>query len=126
MLLAVIKTGGKQYKVKEGDVLKIEKLDQEAGKKIIFDQVLLVSDEEGNKIAIGAPIAINATVEGKILTQERAKKVIGIKYKPKSPYRKKIGHRQLITKVEITKIKLGNKIENENKKEINKEKIVEK
>ena len=109
MLLAVIKTGGKQYKVKEGDVLKIEKLDQEVGKKVVFDQVLLVSDEEGNKIAIGMPTATKAIVEGKILTQERSKKVIGIKYKPKSRYRKKIGHRQLITKVEITKIKLDNK-----------------
>jgi len=101
-MLAIIKTGGKQYKVAEGDKIKVEKLDGEAGAKITFEEVLFVGDEKAVKV--GEPFLKGAKVEGKIVQQGRHKKVWGIKHKPKKRYKVKFGHKQLFTEVEITKI----------------------
>ena len=106
-MLVVIKTGGKQYLVKPGDKIKIEKIEKEGDKEIIFDQVLLV--EKNRKIEIGTPLVNGAKVVGKILRQGKSKKVIVFKYKPKTRYKKKAGHRQLFTEVEITKIETESK-----------------
>lgn len=102
-MLAIIKTGGKQYKVKVGDKVKIEKLEGEEGSKISFDEVLLVGDEKDVKI--GNPTVKGAKVEGKILKTSKQKKVTGIKHKAKKRYLVKFGHRQTMTEVEITSIK---------------------
>ena len=101
---AVIVTGGKQYTVAEGDVLYIEKLEVEAEATIKFDQVLAVLDGENSKI--GAPVVEGAAVEAKVLKNGKGKKIHILKYKPKKGEKKKIGHRQPYTKVEITKIAL--------------------
>jgi len=101
-MLAIIKTGGKQYKVAPGDKIKIEKVAGEKGKEITFKEVLLV--EKNRKLEIGAPFVKGAKVVAKILSQGKGKKVIVFKYKPKTRYKKKAGHRQLFTEVEITKI----------------------
>ena len=96
---AVIETGGKQYYVEEGTVLYIEKLDDEAGSKVNFDKVLMVN---GN---IGQPYVAGATVIGEVVKHGKNKKIIVYKYKPKKNYRRKQGHRQPYTKVEIKTIK---------------------
>ena len=101
-MLAIIKTGGKQYKVKVGDKIKVEKLEGEEGSKIIFSEVLFSGDEKNVKI--GTPTISGAVVEGKILKTAKGKKVTGIKFKPKKRYKVKFGHRQTMTEVEITKI----------------------
>ena len=101
-MYAVIETGGKQYKVTEGDVIFVEKLDVEAGAEVSFDKVLLVG--EGNDVKVGAPVVDGATVSGKVIKNDKAKKVVVYKYKPKKGYQKKHGHRQPYTKVEISKI----------------------
>ena len=100
---AVIVTGGKQYTVAEGDVLYIEKLNAEAEATVKFD-VLAVLDGENTQI--GAPVVEGATVEAKVVKNGKAKKVVVFKYKPKKGEKKKMGHRQPYTKVEITKIAL--------------------
>ena len=99
-MYAIIATGGKQYKVSEGDIITIEKLGVEAGEKVTFDQVLAVSD---NGIKVGADVA-NATVEASVVKEGRGKKVIVYKYKRKTGYHKKNGHRQSFTQVKIEKI----------------------
>ena len=99
-MYAIIATGGKQYKVSEGDIITIEKLGVEAGEKVTFDQVLAVSD---NGMKVGADVA-NATVEASVVKEGRAKKVIVYKYKRKTGYHKKNGHRQVFTQVKIEKI----------------------
>ena len=101
---AIIVTGGKQYTVAEGDILYIEKLNAEAEATVNFDQVLAVLDGENSKI--GAPVVEGATVEAKVVKNGKAKKITVFKYKPKKGEKKKIGHRQPYTKVEITKIAL--------------------
>mgnify|MGYP003973011041 CR=1 FL=1 len=103
-MIAVIKTGGKQYKVKEGAKLKVEKLDVEKDTSIDFDEVLLVSDEKGGDTKIGKPNIEGAKVTAKVLEQGRSKKIDVIKYKRKIRYRKKYGHRQPFTEVQIEKI----------------------
>jgi len=102
--IAVIKTGGKQYKVKENDRLNIEKIAGEKDSKVRFDQVFLVADEDGKDVKVGTPAVSGAKVEAKILEQARDKKVIVIKYKAKTRHSVKRGHRQHFTKVEITGI----------------------
>lgn len=102
--IAVIKTGGKQYKVKQGQRLKVEKLDGAEGGEVEFGEVLFVSDETGEKVQIGVPHVKDAVVKGKITKQGRARKIDVIKYKPKIRYKRKIGHRQYFTEVEITQI----------------------
>lgn len=104
-MFAVIKAGGKQYKVKEGQVLKIEKIGGKVGDKVEFDQVLLLADENGKEVRVGTPTVAGAKVSAEILEQGRGKKVTIIKYKPKVRYRRKKGHRQLYTKVKVTSIK---------------------
>ena len=99
---AVIVTGGKQYTVAEGDVLFIEKLEAEAGQSVVFDQVLAVLD--GDKATFGAPTVEGASVEAKIVKNGKGKKIRIFKYNPKKGYRKRQGHRQPYTKVEIGKI----------------------
>ena len=101
-MLAVIKTGGKQYLVSPGDKIKIEKVKTPEGEEITFSEVLLV--EKGNKIEIGTPLVKEAVVTGKVLKQSRAKKVIVFKYKSKTRHKTKKGHNKLFTEVEITKI----------------------
>ena len=101
---AVIVTGGKQYTVAEGDVLFIEKLNAEAEATVKFDTVLAVLDGENTKI--GAPVVEGSAVEAKVVKNGKGKKIIVFKYKAKKNEKKKIGHRQPYTKVEITKIAL--------------------
>ncbi|NOQ68283.1 50S ribosomal protein L21 [Patescibacteria group bacterium] len=103
-MIAVIKTGGKQYKVSPKDKLKVEKLEGEEGAKVVFDEVLLVSSEDGKDVNIGEPLVEKAKVEAKISKQARAKKVMVIKHKAKKRYNVKRGHRQYFTEVEIEKI----------------------
>ena len=99
-MYAIIATGGKQYKVSEGDVIRVEKLDVEAGNAVTFDQVIAVSD---NGLKVGEAVA-NATVSGTVMDQGRGRKVIVYKYKRKTGYHKKNGHRQAYTQVKIEKI----------------------
>ena len=101
-MLAVIKTGGKQYLVKLGDKIKIEKLEKKQGEKFSFTDVLLV--EKNKKLEIGNPL-VKAEVEAKVLSHGKGKKIIVFKYKPKKRYSRKIGHRQPYTEIEITGIK---------------------
>lgn len=100
---AVIKTGGKQYKVAVGDILEIEKLSVEPGKKVMFEEVFLVADDKDVKV--GTPVVEGSVVEAVVLDQVKGVKIHGFKYKAKSRYRRKWGHRQKLTKIEIKKIK---------------------
>ncbi|MEA4814849.1 MAG: 50S ribosomal protein L21 [Oscillospiraceae bacterium] len=99
---AIIVTGGKQYKVAEGDVLFIEKLDVEADQAVTFDKVLAVID--GDNATIGTPVVEGAKVDAKVLKNGKGKKIMIFKYNSKKGYRKRQGHRQPYTKVEISKI----------------------
>ena len=99
-MYAIIATGGKQYKVSEGDEIRVEKLDAEVGSAVTFDQVVAVSD---GSLKVGADVA-SATVTGTVVNQEKKKKVIVYKYKRKTGYHKKNGHRQAYTQVKIEKI----------------------
>ena len=99
-MYAIIATGGKQYKVSEGDIIKVEKLDVEAGNTVTFDQVIAVSD---GALKVGEDVA-KATVSATVMEQGRGKKVIVYKYKRKTGYHKKNGHRQAYTQVKIDKI----------------------
>jgi len=101
MKLAIIKTGGKQYKVHEGDKLKIEKINGEIGSVVDFNDVLLVADD--NNIEIGQPV-VSQKVSGKILNQGKGDKIRVLKYKAKTRYKKVYGHRQPFTEVQIEKI----------------------
>ena len=100
-MYAIIATGGKQYKVSEGDIITIEKLGIVAGEKVTFDQVLAVS---GDDLKIGNPTVDGATVDATVVKEGRGKKVIVYKYKRKTGYHKKNGHRQSYTQVKIEKI----------------------
>lgn len=100
-MYAIIATGGKQYKVSEGDIITIEKLGAKAGEEVVFDQVLAVSDDQ---LVVGNPTVEGATVSAEVVSEGRAKKVIVYKYKRKTGYHKKNGHRQAFTKVKIAKI----------------------
>lgn len=104
-MTAIIVTGGKQYKVAEGDTLFIEKLPVEAGDTVKFDQVLAILD--GDNATFGAPVVEGASVEAEVVKNGKGKKVRIFKYKPKKGYRKRQGHRQPYTKVTIGKITVG-------------------
>ena len=106
MKYAVLKIGGKQYKASEGDQLLVEKIDKNENEPVDFKEVLLLVDD--SKVDVGTPF-LNATVKGKILTQEKAQKVQVFRYKSKTGYHKKTGHRQKLTKVLIEKISKGSK-----------------
>jgi len=101
-MYAVIKTGGKQYKVAEGDVLQIEKLDVNEGDTVDFDQVLMVNDGENTKV--GAPVLENTKVTATVEAQIRGKKIKIIKFRRRKHHRKQMGHRQYLTEVKITGI----------------------
>lgn len=101
-MYAIIKTGGKQYKVAEGDSVFVEKLDVAEGKEIAFNEVILVSD--GPDVKVGSPLVKGAKVTAKVEKQGKEKKVITFKYKPKKHSHSKYGHRQPYTKVTIEKI----------------------
>jgi len=103
-MYAVIETGGKQYKVQEGDVLFIEKLEADEGAEVRFDKVLAVSDNDG--IKVGSPLVDGANVEATVLKNGKGKKIRIFKYKSKKGYRRRQGHRQPYTKVQIAKINL--------------------
>jgi large subunit ribosomal protein L21 len=102
MDLAVIKTGGKQYIVSPGEKIKIEKLDTKEGSEIVFNEVLLL--KKGEKIEIGRPLIKEAKVRGRVLKHRKGKKITVLKYKPKTRYKVKKGHRQPFSEVEILKI----------------------
>jgi len=101
-MYAVIVSGGKQYRVSEGDTLRIEKLEGEVGADVSFNKVLLFSD--GEKVEVGQPALESVSVEGQIVEQGKSKKIIVFKYKRRKRYRRKQGHRQFFTAVKIGKI----------------------
>jgi len=101
-MLAVIRTGGKQYIAEPGKKLKIEKLDNKEGEEIILSDILLT--ENDGKVEIGDPVVKNAQVKAKIVSQGKGEKIVVFKYKPKKRYSRKIGHRQLFTEIEILSI----------------------
>ena len=101
-MYAIVKTGGKQYKVAQGDVLFVEKLEANEGDVVTLDQVLAVAGENG--LTVGAPVVEGASVTAKVVEQGKAKKVIVYKYKAKKDYRRKQGHRQPYTKLVIESI----------------------
>ncbi|MGI6129687.1 MAG: 50S ribosomal protein L21 [bacterium] len=101
-MYAVIETGGKQYRVKPGDVIQVEKLPQELESEVEFDQVLLISKDDGVKV--GNPMVAGARVVAKVLEQGKSAKVRGMKFMAKTNYRRRYGHRQPYTRVEILDI----------------------
>lgn len=103
-MYAIIKTGGKQYKVSEGDLVRVEKLAYEVGDTVDFDQVLLVSND--GELKVGSPVVEGAKVSATVEDQNKDKKIVVYKYKPKKQYRKKHGHRQPYTLVKINSISL--------------------
>jgi large subunit ribosomal protein L21 len=103
-MYAVIASGGKQYKVQEGEILKVEKLDGQVGSEVAFDQVLLLSD--GEAVKIGQPTLADVAVRGHIVEQGREKKILVFKYKRRKRYRRKQGHRQSYTAVKIDSIEV--------------------
>lgn len=103
-MYAVIKTGGKQHKVIEGDVLSVEKLAGEKGAEIVFNEVLMVADEAGTKV--GKPFVEGASVTGEIISQKKGKKIHVFHMKRRKGFRKKTGHRQELTSLKIKKISM--------------------
>lgn len=101
-MYAIIKTGGKQYRVQEGDNIFVEKLDADVDSNVVFDQVLAVVND--GDVKVGAPVVEGAKVTAKVLAQGKEKKILVFKYKAKSTYRRRQGHRQPFTKVSIEKI----------------------
>ncbi|MGB1360605.1 MAG: 50S ribosomal protein L21 [Alphaproteobacteria bacterium] len=101
-MYAIIKTGGKQYKVAKGDVIRVEKVDAEAGKSITIDEVLMIG---GEKPVVGAPVVKGASVKAEVVEQTRNKKIIIFKKKRRHNYRRKNGHRQPVSILKITDIK---------------------
>ena len=101
-MYAVFQTGGKQYRAKQGDVLKIEKLELDAGSDVAFDHVMMLG--EGDDVKVGTPTLAGAVVSGKVLSQCRADKVHIVKFRRRKHFRKQQGHRQYYTEVEITAI----------------------
>jgi large subunit ribosomal protein L21 len=101
-MYAVIETGGKQYRVSEGDAISVEKLPYEVGEKVEFERVLLVSDKKG--VTIGQPIVTGAKVVARVESEERGRKILVWKYRPKQRYRRRQGHRQVYTRLRIEKI----------------------
>jgi large subunit ribosomal protein L21 len=101
-MYAVVSTGGKQYKVQEGETLSVEKLPGEEGSQVAFDRVLMYSNDEN--VTVGKPVIENAVVSAHIIEQGKAKKILVFKYKRRKRFRRKQGHRQAFTKVKIDSI----------------------
>lgn len=101
-MYAIVETGGKQYKVAPGDVIKVEKLPLEVGQEVTLDQVLLVSGEEG--VRVGSPVVEGAAVKAKVLQQDKDRKILVFRYRAKKNIRKRFGHRQPFTKLQILAI----------------------
>lgn len=101
-MYAIVNSGGKQYKIRQGDILKVEKIPGEIGSPVSFDRVLMFSD--GENITIGRPVLDNVSVKGHIVEQDKHKKIIVFKYKRRKRYRRKQGHRQPFTAVKIDRI----------------------
>ena len=106
-MYAIVETGGKQYQVEEGRYVDIEKLEGDIDSKVTFDNIVMIVN--GKKSKVGQPYVSGASVEGKILKQDKAKKIIVFKQRPKKGYRKKQGHRQEFTRVMISKIRTSAK-----------------
>jgi large subunit ribosomal protein L21 len=104
MAFAIIKTGGRQYRVAEGDTIDVDLLEGDAGKKVVIDSVLMHAD--GDKVTHGAPIE-GATVTGEIVEQRKDKKVLAFKFKRRKGYHRTVGHRRKLTRVKITGIKIS-------------------
>ena len=102
-MYAVIKTGGKQYRVSEGETIKIEKLEVEPGKKVTFNEVLMIAD--GENVQVGSPLVEKASVEEKVISKGKGKKVNILKFRRRKNSMKQQGHRQLFTEIQIGKIK---------------------
>lgn len=102
-MYAVVATGGKQYKVREGDILNVEKINGDVGSEVTFDRVLMFSD--GENVSLGQPVLDGAVVNGHIVEQGKDKKIIVFKYKRRKRQRSKNGHRQMFTSVKIDSIK---------------------
>jgi large subunit ribosomal protein L21 len=102
-MYAVIKTGGKQYKVEKGATLRVEKLEGDKGTKLEFSEVLLIAD--GEKVTVGKPVVTGAKVLGEIVAQEKGDKLVVFKFKRRKAYRKRTGHRQKYTAIQINEIK---------------------
>jgi large subunit ribosomal protein L21 len=100
-MIAVIETGGKQYLIQPDQVLKIEKLEGEAGEKLIFDKVLLKADDDGKNVQIGTPYLEGETVEAEVEKQGRSRKIKVLKFKRKTRYTKRRGHRQKFTQIKV-------------------------
>ena len=103
-MYAIVDSGGKQYKVREGEILRVEKLAGEVGDSISFDKILMFSD--GENVSVGTPILEDVAVSGHIVEQGKAKKIIVFKYKRRKRYRRKRGHRQQFTAVKVDSIKI--------------------
>ena len=103
-MYAIIASGGKQYRVKEGDLLRLEKIDGDLGSTVSFDQVLMISD--GEAVQLGRPVLEGASVHAHIVEQDRAKKILVFKFKRRKRFRKKQGHRQPFTAVQIDRIEV--------------------
>jgi large subunit ribosomal protein L21 len=103
-MYAIVHTGGKQYKLMEGETLRLEKLVGDVGSEVTFDRVMMVSD--GENLTLGQPLLENVSVRGHIVEQGKAKKILVFKYKRRKRYRRKQGHRQLFTSVKIDKIEM--------------------
>jgi large subunit ribosomal protein L21 len=104
-MYAIVKAGGKQYKVSPGDIVKVDKIEGEAGKNLVFEDILMVVDDN-DRIEIGRPILTDVKVSGEITKQTKGEKIIVFKSKKRKGYRKKTGHRQLLTEVKIKEIHL--------------------
>ncbi|MFQ3548349.1 MAG: 50S ribosomal protein L21 [Armatimonadota bacterium] len=104
-MYAIVKAGGKQYKVAQNDIIEVNKLKADVGENIELDQVLLVNDDNG--LNLGTPYVTGAKVIGKVMRQFKGKKINGFTYKPKKDYRRRYGHRQLLTAVKIEEIKVS-------------------
>ena len=105
MAYAILKAGGKQYKVTEGDIIDVDKLDVEAGQETTFSEVLMHGD--GDKLSHGSPLLSGASVVGEVVEQRKADKVIAFKYRRRKGYHRTVGHRQKLTRIRIKSIVLG-------------------
>jgi large subunit ribosomal protein L21 len=115
MAYAIIKTGGRQYRVAEGDTIDVDLLEVEAGKKATFGEVLMHAD--GDNVTHGNPLIAGAKVTGEVVEQRKDKKVIAFKYRRRKGYHRTVGHRRKLTRIKITGIKLGSKSKKSSEKE---------